>query len=370
MKEFQITVVVMTTLMAFSLVVLLPKQVSRNPVANRSRWLMAGGLALVGLQFLIQYIGGYRFTDILKAVIINIAFFIPCSAMLGLSVLNLQRQGRLKPIEKWISVPTWLLAMALMITPSLIQKQPFAAYPANMIWAEIGASTLYGLMQLYYSYLQFKEVNRMREVLNDYYDSSQDDLLTWMKINVLFIAWMAIFVPIMIFTDMGVLMGFGALLFVGLFYQWCYFCRFIISGEAKTISKAEEGAVEELKETQELISKTMLSDEIKLRVEKAVTLWVNNEGYLRKGITSPDAAKEMKLRRYQLASWIKEAGYSSFSNWITTLRVNYAKELLAAHHEWSNETIADHCGISLSHFQKVFHEQTGMTPAQYLQSPK
>lgn len=368
MKDFQITVVVMTMLMSLSMMELLPKKVARNPVANHSRWLMAVGLALVGVQFLIQYIGGYRNTDVVKAILINIAFFIPCSALLSLSILNLQRQGKLKPIEKWIAVPTWLVAMLLLIS-AIPQKQPISGNPSGMFWAEIVASALYCMMQMYYSFLQFKEVRRMKEVLENFYDSRRDELLTWMRTNVVFVAWMAIFVPIIIFSARGVLMGFGILLFFGLFYQWFCFCRCVISGEARTMSKAEEGTVNEQKEVQELSNnRNMLSEEIRQRVEKAVNVWIDRKGYLRKGITSPDAAKEMKLRRYQLSSWIKESGCRSFSNWITTLRVNHAKELLAAHREWSNETIADHCGISLSHFQKVFREQTGMTPAQYLQT--
>ena len=352
--------------MALTLLTLLPKQVAKDPVVNRSRWFMTAGLTLIGLQFLILFIGDFRFTNVMMDVIINISFFIPCSAIMSLAVLNLQRQGKLNPIEELVWVPSWLLAITMLITAAMMQDQPFDNKSTSIIIAEIGASAIYGLMQLYYILLQLKELKRMREVLDNYYDSRREDLLTWMKMNVILLALMVIFVPIVIFTTRGVLMGFGALLFTGLFYQWFCFCRYVISGEVKTVSDAEEEAVEEKNEEQELNVKAKLSKETMQRVEKAVTVWINHNGHLRQGITSPDAAKKMKLPRYQLSSWIKESGYSSFSNWITTLRVNHAKQLLVAHRDWSNETIAEQCGMSLSHFQKVFHEQTGMTPAQYV----
>ena len=354
--------------MALALVTLLPKRVAGNPAHNRSRWLMTAGLLLICTQFLTQYIGNFRSTDISKAVIINIAFFIPCSALISMSILNLQRQGKLKMVDKWVWVPSWLIAMALLTTAAMTEDLTDGEKSGRMIRAEIISSVLYGLTQLHYSFVMFKELKRMETVLDNYYDNRRDGLLTWMKVNVAFLAFMALFVPVVIFGEKWLLTCFGALLFMGLFYQWACFCRYLISADAKDMSDAEEVSSEVQKETKEYCNKNTVSPEMKQRVERAINQWIAKDGYLRKGLTSPVVAKEMKLPRYQLACWIKYAGYPSFSNWITTLRVNHAKSLLAAHPDWSNEAIADHCGISLSHFQKVFHDQTGMTPAQYVQS--
>ena len=354
--------------MALALVMLLPKRVASNPVDNRSRWLMTAGLVLIGIQFLTQYIGDFRSTDATKAIIINIAFFIPSSALICLSILNLQRQGNLKTIEKWIWVPTWVIAMTLMITAAMGQDLPNEDKSSQMLLAEIISSTLYGLTQLYYSYVQVKELKRMEEVLNNYYDRHRDDLLTWMKLNVAFLALMSLLVPVVIFASKWLLTCFGAILFTGLFYQWTCFCRYVISSDARYMSKAEEDSTKVQNETRENSNIITLSTETEQHIERSVNQWITNQNYLHKGLTNSDVAKEMKLPRYQLAYWIKKNGYSSYSNWVTTLRVNHAKSIIVAHPDWSNEAIANHCGISLSHFQKVFHEQTGMTPAQYIHS--
>ena len=49
--------------------------------------------------------------------------------------------------------------------------------------------------------------------------------------------------------------------------------------------------------------------------------------------------------------------------------IEEAKILLKAHPDWSNDSIADACGFgSRSYFQTVFKENTGMTPAQFVES--
>ena len=97
----QFSIVVLMTLMCSALVLLLPERVKQDRVVNRSRWLMACALGLIGLQFLIQYITELRSLGVTQAVLVNLAVFVPASALMSLSVLNLQRQGQLRNIEKW-----------------------------------------------------------------------------------------------------------------------------------------------------------------------------------------------------------------------------------------------------------------------------
>lgn len=65
---------------------------------------------------------------------------------------------------------------------------------------------------------------------------------------------------------------------------------------------------------------------------------------------------------------MKASGYDSYSKWITALRVKEAKHLLSEHPEWSIEAIADQCGISRTHFYKVFKEETNLSPTEFLAS--
>lgn len=92
---------------------------------------------------------------------------------------------------------------------------------------------------------------------------------------------------------------------------------------------------------------------------------MEKRGHLKTGITIQNAVEEMQIPRYLLVRWIKGTEYEVFSRWITHLRVEEAKRLLAAHADYSNEAVAYECGFSSrSYFQKIFKEQTGMTPVE------
>lgn len=50
---------------------------------------------------------------------------------------------------------------------------------------------------------------------------------------------------------------------------------------------------------------------------------------------------------------------------MTTLRIGEAKRMLREHPDFTIEAIADHCGISRSHFHTVFKRATGQSPTSY-----
>ncbi|MBR0165936.1 MAG: AraC family transcriptional regulator [Prevotella sp.] len=59
------------------------------------------------------------------------------------------------------------------------------------------------------------------------------------------------------------------------------------------------------------------------------------------------------------------SGHKSFTRWITSLRIDEAKRILHKHPEWTNEAVADHCGFSRTHFQKIFKQETGYSPTDF-----
>lgn len=351
MKEMQFSAVLLMTLMALALMVFLPRRVSDNRVANRSRWLMTGGLLLMDVQFLIQYVSGSRSTSMEQAVLINLVFFIPAAALMSLNILNLERQGRISRFEWLAGIPTWLLALALLtygILGGIDSRQ--------LLYSEILASSAYSVMQIYYSWLHLREVSRMELVLADYYDQDRSGLLRWMKFTIVMMSLTTVLVPLVIFSGGWLLACFALSLFVGIFYMWFCFVRYVITGASQHVEEAEQYAGQKDDD---------VNDNTMEKADEAVAKWVGNGSYLKSGVTKPMAATEMQLPLYMLSAWIRNKGYASYSRWITELRVEEAKHAIKQHPEWSVEAVADHCGISRSHFQRVFHDITGETPAQY-----
>ena len=363
MKEMQLTGTVMMTLMALSLAMLLPRRVKEDRVANRSRWLLTVGLSLIAVQFLLQYLTGLRETNKSLAVIVNLAFFIPAAALMSLNITNLERQGHIHIQEKLLGPVAWIASLAFLAFGLMGGENS-----SRLLGAEIAAGIIYSLMQLCFSWMHLREMSRMEIVLANYYDEERDELLAWMKLSIVMLALLTPLVPLMLFSSGWLLAGFALFLFLCIYYIWFCFVRYVLTGASSCMSEAEQSAEEETMEeaSDHIIPASTVTDEAMQRASQAIEQWTASGGYLRSGVTKPVAAQEMKLPAYLLSAWIKAQGYASYSRWITTLRVEEAKRTFQAHPDWSNEAVADHCGISRSHFQRVFKQETGLSPADFV----
>ena len=63
--------------------------------------------------------------------------------------------------------------------------------------------------------------------------------------------------------------------------------------------------------------------------------------------------------------WFSFVRYFTSNDIITTLRIDEAKHIIKEHHDWTNEAVADHCGFSRTHFQKIFKQETGVSLTDY-----
>ena len=366
-REIQLLGIVINGLMALALALWLPLKTIADPVANRSRWLMAAGLFILSVHFTIQYLTDFRSNGTTYAVVLNLSLFVPASTLLSLSILNLQRQGRLRRHEWGVGIATWGLALAIITLGTLTSDGANGTHMPQLGKAVVASAILYAAMQLYYAILILRGLNRIRRSLNNYYDYEHVGLLGWMRWNVIVMEGIALGVPAAIFASEAFLVTLALLAFACLFYLWFSFVHYLIADVILHIRTAEEEtAHEHEQETGKESDNTRLShDETNERVTHAIQQWTAADSHLRAGLTSPAAAAEMQIPRYLLTAWVRDNGYASFTQWITTLRIDAAKQLLAAHHDWSVEAVADSCGFSRTHFQRIFKRETGMSPMEY-----
>ena len=368
MKELQFSIVVLMTLMCSALVLLMPGRVKRDKVSNRSRWLMVGALGLIGVQFLIQYVTQLRAMGVTPAVLVNLAVLMPASALMSLAVLNLQRQGRLSAVERWGWIGAWLVVVGGLAIAVIADGQPMEQLSERVRLTEVAMSIVYAAMQACYSLMEFRELQRMQKAIENYYDREHKGLTRWMKHAIAVTGLMAVFVPVFVFGPNLLLIIYGLAFFWGIFMMWFCFVRYFLTGDMKRVREAEENACEERSEERSKMSDDDggLPEGTMKHIDQAVERWLATGGHLRSGITSPVAADAMNIPRYQLTAWVKASGHSSFTRWITSLRIEEAKRVLRDHPEWSNEAVADHCGFSRAYFQKIFKQETGVVPSSFL----
>ena len=368
----QFTAVVLMVILTLKLV-LLPKKVQLNPLANRARWLMAGSTFLLAVQFLIQYTLHLRQMGVTQAVMVNLFFFIPCSWMLSVALLNLQGKGRVTRLDRFMGGMIWLIGIAMLGYAAAIDGQPLFSDTPELRLAEIVCSVLYAGMQGHYAWRQGANLASMRRVLQDYYDRDMDYMLSWMRLSIIILVVQAIMVPILIFGNGPWLAIYAIFFFISFFYMVDSFCSYVVSSAPGRFQEAEESDEEESREalkdnTTSGKDKTAEDTAVTMRnVEYAVRKWIKAEGYLKSGMKLPIAADEIGVPQYQLTAWLRQQNLK-YSDWITGLRIEDAKRMLLEHPEWTSEAIAENCGFTTrEYFHRIFRSTIGMTPAQYQQ---
>ena len=359
--EMQFGGMLTTALLALTVALQVPRRTVKNVIFSRARWLMAGGLALISAQFLLQYIYGYRHMGVTQSVFWNLLFFMPCAISINLALLYLQQKGLIRCIDWLLGGLLYLLAVVLLVVTAISDGVPFEEESVELRMAEYYGSALFLAMQLYYTIMLTKGYLRMKRAVDEYYDRQRNDLLGWMGRSVTMLAVVTLFVPFAIFQQGWMLTTFASAFFCIIYYCASCFHSYGISLDTVRVEEAEQSM--ESDETEPDIS-----DEDRQRVEKAVEKWVAAGNYLVGNQTLSTVANDMDVQRYVLKAWLQQTEYGKLSNWLNKLRIEEAQRVMQAHPDWSMDAVADHCGLSRSSFHRIFRQQVGMTPAKYQES--
>lgn len=369
MEKMQFCAAVLMGLLTLTLV-LVPRRENANLVPFRSRWFMAVGTGLLALQFVFQIKLGLRDMDLPQAVMLNLFMFVPASWMLNLGILHIQRKGNLARRDWWVGVIAWTVVTALLFIAQYLEHDPVVVNNMELPVEVIMADFVFLGMQCHFTFLHFRGLRRIHRSLDNYYDRDMSELLRTMEQAIVVLATLAVLAPVAMFDSGWVLGVFGLLFLLGIYYFVLSFVVYVFSSTSNQVSVAEEHADEqELEDEEEKAPAPQMGDEDRQRIESAVNRWIEQGKHLRSGLTIQAAADEMKIPRYQLSTWLKTTDQELFNPWLTHKRIEEAKRLIIAHPDWSNDIIAEQCGFgSRSYFQTVFHKQTGMTPANFIQS--
>jgi AraC-like DNA-binding protein len=340
-------------------------QTKGNAVFNRARWLMAGGIGLLAIHFLLQFTLRFRESGTTQGVLVNLLFFPLACYLINIAILYLQRQGAIRRHEWWMGLGAYAVIILLLVVPAIIKGVSLLTETNALIWGERISVLIFISMLIYYYILQYKDYIRMKRMLDNFYDYDKAQLVRWLSIYSLgMMLLIDLVLPAVIFSSPVVYGIYGIVIFTFVFFNVFNFICFGVSADAQQVQLAEQNANES--KTDSGSSSVVLSDTDYQQVAKAVEEWIAKGGHLHCGITMQTAANEMRKPRYQLSAWLKTTPYELFNPWLTHLRIEEAKKLLKAHPDWSNDIIAENCGFTTrNYFQTVFKKSTGMTPAEY-----
>lgn len=104
-------------------------------------------------------------------------------------------------------------------------------------------------------------------------------------------------------------------------------------------------------------------DHLFAQIMKAI---VEKKMYLNPNLSREDVIKEVYVPKNKFANLFKTYVRTNFKNYINSLRIDAAIELMQLHPDYTIEAISQECGMaSVQTFYRVFGEQTGMSPSEY-----
>lgn len=133
------------------------------------------------------------------------------------------------------------MALVILITGKLEVVEWMNLNRANHV-----VSTLYGITLLLYNALEFIELKRIRQALDNFYDQSMRYRIRWVGVSLRLLALVALSSPITIFFGSKLVLPiFGIIVLVSVYYYVLCFVCFCVSESAYLISVAKEEEEEE-----------------------------------------------------------------------------------------------------------------------------
>lgn len=139
--------------------------------------------------------------------------------------------------------------------------------------------------------------------------------------------------------------------------------------------QVENAFEQDIQSEEELLTDTETEPEIVSEKEVPVSYteiiekvanWIKTDGYVQQGLTIKELSEILHTNRTYLSAYIKTTYKMTFREWITSLRLEYAKNILKEHPEINIQKLAESFGfLSRSNFIKAFTEKEGCTPGKW-----
>lgn len=330
----------------------------------RSRRIMGVAILLLAANYSVHFFFGIRFKNANAAILMNLSTYFLCYWLFSSSLTTLLDHFYITKRRLRTHICLWILfsilsGIVLLLLPKGILQT--TAMFALATWLVI-----YGL------YLTHRLLKTYHKVIRIFNDTHADDIGAYIK-------WLSIF------TYWAVIFGVGCGLLTFLpdeyiyiwilssvpFYIYLFLCYLNYLLFYEQVENAMENGI--TSEDENLCGTTNQKQEQKqetpfyhAEIEKKIKGWIDTDGYIRPGLTIKELSDKLQTNRTYLSEYIKTKYEMSFRDWITGLRIEYAKRLLAQNPRLTVADISEKSGfLSPSHFIRMFKENAGCTPVKW-----
>ena len=331
----------------------------------RSRQIMGIAMLLLSANYSVHFFFGIRFKNADSAILMNMSTYFLCYSLFSSALIMLLDRFYITKRRVWTHIILWIIfstlsGVVLFLLPSGIM-QKFSLF-ALAVWLVV-----FGVV------LARRVIIAYRRAIRIFNETQADDIGAYIEWLSIFTYWAVIF---------GV--GCGLLTFLPdeyvfiwilssipfysyLFYSYQNYLLFY-----EQVEKAFE---QDIQSEEELLTNSETEHEIVFEKEvprsytefiERVDNWIKTDGYVQQGLTIKELSEILHTNRTYLSAYIKTTYKMTFREWITGLRLEYAKNILKEHPEINIQKLAESSGfLSRSNFIKSFTEKEGCTPGKW-----
>mgnify|MGYP003615337750 FL=1 len=333
----------------------------------RSRQIMGIAMLLLSANYSVHFFFGIRFKNADSAILMNMSTYFLCYSLFSSALIMLLDRFYITKRRVWTHIILWIIfstlsGVVLFLLPSgIMQKFSLFALAAWLV--------VFGVV------LARRVIIAYRRAIRIFNETQADDIGAYIE-------WLSIF------TYWAVIFGVGCGLLTFLpdryvyiwvlssipFYCYLFHCyqNYLLFYEQVENAFEQDIQSEEELLTNSGIEPEMVSEEVPESytefIEK-VDNWIKTDGYVQQGLTIKELSEILYTNRTYLSAYIKTTYKMTFREWITSLRLEYAKNILKEHPEINIQKLAESSGfLSQSNFIKLFSEKEGCTPAKWKKS--
>ena len=334
----------------------------------RSRQMMGIAMLLLSANYSVHFFFGIRFKNADSAILMNMSTYFLCYSLFSSALIMLLDRFYITKRRVWTHIILWIIfstlsGVVLFLLPSgIMQKFSLFALAAWLV--------VFGVV------LARRVIIAYRRAIRIFNETQADDIGAYIEWLSIFTYWALIF---------GV--GCGLLTFLPdeyvfiwilssipfysyLFYSYQNYLLFYeqVENAFEQDIQSEEELLTNSETEHEIVSEKDVPRSYTEFIER-VDNWIKTDGYVQQGLTIKELSEILYTNRTYLSAYIKTTYKMTFREWITSLRLEYAKNILKEHPEINIQKLAESSGfLSQSNFIKLFSEKEGCTPAKWKKS--
>ena len=330
----------------------------------RSRQMMGIAMLLLSANYSVHFFFGIRFKNADSAILMNMSTYFLCYSLFSSALIMLLDRFYITKRRVWTHIILWIIfstlsGVVLFLLPSgIMQKFSLFALAAWLV--------VFGVV------LARRVIIAYRRAIQIFNETQADDIGAYIEWLSIFTYWALIFgVGCGLLTFLPDEYVFIWILSSIPFYSYLFYSyqNYLLFYEQVENAFEQDMQSEEELLTNSGIEPEMVSEEVPesyTEFTEKVGNWIKTDGYVQQGLTIKELSKILYTNRTYLSAYIKTTYKMTFREWITSLRLEYAKNILKKHPEINIQKLAESSGfLSRSNFIKFFSEKEGCTPAKW-----